>query len=148
MSLQILNNGLHGKLSERKVWDNGQRLSVELLFQRHWQGVDFGGEDEIVFGEAADRVRVEFDGHVAIPLDVDVGVMAVALGHAGDVIQEVHCGHVVLHDPRFADAFVIRGQFPAGQMLDLSLSLGGGQLRHAPFAGNTLFAAELITGLD
>ena len=42
--------------------------------------VDVGGANEVVVGQAVDGVRPEFDCHVAIPFDVQVGVVAVGFG--------------------------------------------------------------------
>ena len=41
------------------------------------QLIDLRGEDEIVLREPADRVRPQFDRHVAIAFDVQIGMMAV-----------------------------------------------------------------------
>ena len=65
--------------------------------------VDLGGQDEVVFGEAADGVGPQDDPDLAIAFEMEVGVMPFFFGERGDLVEEVDSGHEVLDRPRPRD---------------------------------------------
>ena len=109
--------------------------------------VDLGGQDEIVLRQPADGVRVQFDPHVAIALQVQVGMMAFVFGDLGDALEEIDAGHEVLHDPILANALAVVRQSPAVELRQLPLSFFERVLGHAPFARHALLLSQLFGGL-
>lgn len=83
------------------------------LFERNRQGVDLGGQDEIVLRQPADGVRPQLDPCVAVAFEMDVGMVAVGLGDLSHAIEKRHAGHKVLHDPILANALAVVRQAPA-----------------------------------
>ena len=52
-------------------------------------------------------MRPQFDPHVAVAFQMQVGMMAVGLGRLGDFVEEVHPCHEILDDPIFANPLAV-----------------------------------------
>src|SRR5437867_61820 len=61
------------------------------------QGVDLGGEDEVVLVKTLDLVRPGLDHHLA-PREMDVGMMSLPLGQLAHLDRERHGGPEVRED--------------------------------------------------
>src|SRR5262245_4569932 len=69
-------------------------------------------------------------------------MMPLLLGELPHALEEVQPGDEVLDAPLAADALAVCRQFPVGQRLEVLAHRVGGQLRHAPFTGDAMFAGE------
>src|SRR5579871_3218404 len=63
--------------------------SPDLCLQFHRQPIDLGGQDEIVLRQPANGMRGQFDGHVAVAGQVQVGMVIFRLGNLADTGEEV-----------------------------------------------------------
>jgi hypothetical protein len=111
-------------------------------FEIDGEQVDLGGEDEIVLAEAADGMRGNFDGEIAVACQMQIRVMILFFRQAGDGIYELDGGIKVLKAPTLTQALRIFGQAPAWQLFDLSFHLLGPEGLDAAFAGLTFLFGE------
>ncbi len=102
--------------------------------------IDLGREDEVVLGQAADGVGEDLDPHVAVALDMQIGMVLFPLGEGGDVVDQFHGLAEVFQADVAADPRAVVGEPPGGELPDLRLGLGGGVAGHASFAGDALLA--------
>ena len=83
--------------------------------------VNSSGEDEIIFGEAVDLVRVKGNFYLS-PGEEDIGVMALLLGDGAYLISEFQSRFEVGERERPSDVMFAHG-FPAACMLDQPIEL-------------------------
>ncbi len=116
----------------------------------HFDGdlIDLGGEDEIVFAQATDGVRPQFNGNVAIAFDVKIGVVTIFFGDLSDFVEERQPGHEVLDRPVFADPFSIVGEIPTVELGQLIGRFVEGARGDASFARLALLLRQLIGRLN
>jgi hypothetical protein len=108
--------------------------------------VNSGGEDEIIFGEAVDLVRVKGDFYLA-PGEEDIGVMALLLGDGAYLISEFQSRFEVGERERPSDVMFAHG-FPAACMLDQPIEFTSLYGRDAAFAGNALLGGKIDRGCN
>ena len=106
--------------------------------------VNSGGEDEIIFGEAVDLVRVKGDFYLS-PGEEDIGVMALLLGDGAYLISEFQSRFEVGERERPSDVMFAHG-FPAACMLDQPIELTPLYGRDAAFAGNAPLSGKIDRG--
>src|ERR1700680_1024161 len=82
----------------------------ELFFQFDGKLIDLGRHDKIVYRQAAEIVRGEFDGHITIAPQVQVGVMVLRLGDPAHAVEEIEGAQKILGYPFAADAFAVHSQ--------------------------------------
>ena len=98
--------------------------------------VDFGGHDEVAFGEAVDLVGPESDLGFA-PGEEDVGVMALLFGEGSDQIYEGEGLGEVREFERAMDMVVV-GDRPGWNVLVQGFEFVALERRDAAAAGNAL----------
>jgi hypothetical protein len=89
-------------------------------------------------------VRPDFDPHVAIAFQVQVGMMAFVLGEPPHAVQELHRRHEILGPPIPVDAPPIGRQPPGEKSGELSSRFLSRIRRDAPFARQAFLGHELI----
>lgn len=104
--------------------------------------VDFRSENEVIFGEAADRVGGEGNRDAAVIMKEDIGMVILRLGDLRDLIDEVDCLREFFEDKRPRDQRSIRNRVPLGRLRDRMHHLLRSERLCIPLAGLTLLLRE------
>src|SRR6478736_1334425 len=98
--------------------------------ERGLQSVEFPGEGEVLFRQAAGIVRGENERHL-VPADINVGMMPGFLRELGDGGDELDGRRKIFEDERPRDGFAALA--PIGNSRERGLDLGGIQFGHDIF---------------
>src|SRR3989338_2799093 len=78
------------------------------------EGMNLGGQCEILLAQTPDGMVAQADLQVAIPCQMKVRVVVLLLGRFGDLKDEADAGREILHAVVDKDRFAVRREPPAG----------------------------------
>jgi hypothetical protein len=109
---------------------------------RGLQLVDFGGKDEVIFGQAADGMGPDFNPHVAISFEVQIRMMRFFLCQGRHPLKKSESIEEISGSPLFSDPFSIVRQGPARELGKLALGLVDRAGLDPSFARKTFLGRE------
>lgn len=102
---------------------------------------DFGGENEIAFGESIDLVGPDGDFDFAVG-QKDVGMMVLFVGDPGDGVGEFNAGHVAVEAVLFFEVVFVDHVPFAGKFFLQVVQLVAFEWRDTAFTGFAFFFSE------